>query len=338
MPNTNSDANRKIMAAMLPLALCALMAQASEVARPRNFAYVLQAENLAPTRSAAVECLTACGRDWIILDTSFSSEEGGAWSKAEIMQIRAGQTGRKLLAYLSIGEAEDYRAYWKREWDADRNGKPDAKAPAWLREENPDWKGNYRVCYWQEAWQKIALHQVQQAMQQGFDGVYLDLVDAFETFEYDPRTKDWSDHRRNPESGKTYREDMITWVKRIQACARLEHPGALVIPQNGAQLLEDTDFLAAIDAIGVEDLFTDGNKIQKPKSSGYTLGFLRKAIAGEKPVLLIEYATKREAKQHASSAAGQNKLILLLTDRHLKTLGESKATAPQQNRESSVNL
>lgn len=307
---------------VLPLILSCVVAQASDAARPKNFAYVLQAENLGPTQGAAVERLTACGRDWIILDTSFNGGEDGRWTTNETAQIRAGQTGRKLLAYLSIGEAEDYRDYWKREWDADRNGKPDAGAPAWLRGENPDWKGNYRVCYWQPAWQEIALHEVQRAMQQGFDGVYLDLVDAFETFEYDPRTKDWSDHRRNSESGNTYREDMIAWVKRIQACARLEKPDALVVPQNGAQLLEDTGFLATIDAIGIEDLFTNGNKIQKQKESDYTLGFLRKANAQGKPVLLIEYGTKPAAKQHAIAGAKQNNLILLLTDRHLKTLGE----------------
>ncbi|TAN37800.1 MAG: hypothetical protein EPN23_04615 [Verrucomicrobia bacterium] len=46
-------------------------------------------------------------------------------------------------AYLSIGEAGDYRGYWEKEWSA--------QPPTWLGAENPDWKGNFKVRYWQPA-------------------------------------------------------------------------------------------------------------------------------------------------------------------------------------------
>jgi hypothetical protein len=39
-------------------------------------------------------------------------------------------------------------------------------------------------------------------------------------------------------------------------------PTALVIAQNGSQLLGHPDFLGAIGAIGIENLFTNGNKLQ----------------------------------------------------------------------------
>jgi len=35
---------------------------------------------------------------------------------------------------------------------------------------------------------------------------------------------------------------MILWVKAIASRARLVHPGFLVIPQNGAQLLADPHY------------------------------------------------------------------------------------------------
>ena len=38
-----------------------------------------------------------------------------------------------------------------------------------------------------------------------------------------------------------------------------------IIPQNASQLLADPQYLKTIDAIGVEDLFTNGNKKQPPK-------------------------------------------------------------------------
>lgn len=53
--------------------------------------------------------------------------------------------------------------------------------------ENPDWPGNYKVKYWNEDWQKLIyknndsyLNKISTA---GFDGVYLDIIDAFEYFE-----------------------------------------------------------------------------------------------------------------------------------------------------------
>ena len=33
-----------------------------------------------------------------------------------------------MLAYVSIGEAENYRFYWEESWDADNDGQPDADA------------------------------------------------------------------------------------------------------------------------------------------------------------------------------------------------------------------
>ena len=37
---------------------------------PATFAYVLQVDSLAKTKSAAVEQLAKCGRDWIVLDAT----------------------------------------------------------------------------------------------------------------------------------------------------------------------------------------------------------------------------------------------------------------------------
>ena len=102
---------------------------------PASFAYVLQADALTKSKSQAVSKLAACGRDWIVLDARFSSDE--PWTTNDLSAIRAGKAGRKVIAYLSIGEAEDYRAYWKSAWRTN--------PPTFLLGENPEWKGNYRV-------------------------------------------------------------------------------------------------------------------------------------------------------------------------------------------------
>ncbi len=308
--------------------------QVSPAPPPASFAYVLQADGLAKSREKVVATLAGCGRDWMVLDASFDGAADGRWTSDEIKTIRAGKAGRQVLAYLSIGEAEDYRSYWKKEWDADHNGKPDQGAPAWLGMENPDWKGNYKVHYWDPAWQAIMLKDVETIAKAGFDGIYLDIVDAFEYYEYDEKSKDWIDNRVNSLTGKTYRQEMIAWVGRIAETGRKVNPAFMVIPQNGSPLLENKPFVALIDAIGVEDLFTDGDKRQSGQDIKYRLGFLKQLQAAGKPVLLIEYGSKPASRQRSVKGAQDNGLILLLTDRELRTLGqppanEAKAKEPQ---------
>ncbi len=310
--------HRKIIAlGFIVFGFChSLLAQSSA---PASLAYVLQADSLAKTKAEAVAKLAACGRDWIVLDASFSTDE--PWTAADLATIRAGKIGRKVISYLSIGEAEDYRAYWNPSWDANHDGKPDAGAPAWLLGQNPEWKGNYRVKYWQPAWQQIMLTNVDQIIATGFDGVYLDIVDGFETFEQDG--KNFIDDRVNPETSQSYRRDMVDWVKAIAARARTTNSTAIVIPQNGTQLLVNADSIAAIDAVGVEDLFANGDKLQKAADTKYILDFLSAMTAAHKPVLDIEYAKRKPIQTRVRAAAAQNGFVWIVTDRQLKTLGTS---------------
>ena len=294
-------------ALVLVLAHSSLLAQSS----PASLAYVLQADSLAKSKAEAVAKLAACGRDWIVLDATFGNEK--PWQVADLTAIRAGKAGRKVIAYLSIGEAEDYRTYWQRSWKTN--------PPAFLLAENPDWKGNFRVKYWQADWQRIILADVDKIVAAGFDGVYLDIVDGFETFEQDG--KDFVDDRLNPETKQSFRRDMVDWVKAVAARARQTNPTALVIPQNGTQLFAHVDFLRAVDAVGVEDLFTNGDKLQKAADTKYVLEGLAPLLAAHKPVLDIEYPKRQERRAQVREQAAKHGFVWLATDRQLKTLGES---------------
>lgn len=186
---------------------------ATNATAPRSFAYVLQTEHLG-SREEAIRRLANCRCDWLVIDPSYDGSAAGRWQRAEIAALTTG-TVRRVLAYLSIGEAENYRAYWRREWDVNRRGHPDAGSPQWPCGQNPEWAGNYRVRYWDKEWQAIILQEVDRIVAAGFDGLYLDIVDAFEFFEYDPQKKEYLDDRRNPDSGQSFRQDMIEWVVRI---------------------------------------------------------------------------------------------------------------------------
>jgi endo-alpha-1,4-polygalactosaminidase (GH114 family) len=153
--------------------------------------------------------------------------------------VRALREGRVCLAYLSIGEAEDYRGYWRPEW---------RKAPPpWLGPENPDWKGNFAVRFWDPGWRAVLLADdgpLARVVAAGWDGVYLDLVDVYDV---------WAD------KGELDRDEgrarMATLVRDLAAFARASRPGFVVVPQNGADLAARDDVLAVIDGLALEDTF-----------------------------------------------------------------------------------
>jgi cysteinyl-tRNA synthetase len=299
-----------VLASMLAHFACA-------ESNPVSFAYILQADSFAKTKSSAVAQLKESGRDWIVLDAAFAGDT--PWEQADLDTIRSGKAGRKVVAYLSIGEAEDYRPYWQSEWVS--NGKRTATAPGWLGIENPNWKGNYQVKYWNADWQRLMLTAIDDAMARGFDGVYLDIVDGFET--YEQGADGYLDDRINPETKQTYRRDMVDWVKAIAARARAKNPAALVIPQNGSQLVAQKDFVEVISAQGIEDLFTDGNKLQPTSHTDEILSHLKTLASTKRPVLLIEYPKTPERQALSKKLAKENGLVWLVTDRQLKTLGQS---------------
>jgi cysteinyl-tRNA synthetase len=280
---------------------------------PATLGYVLQAEGLAAQRADAVRELAASGRDLLVLDAAFSVGEHGAWTRAELDAVRAGAPGRRVVCYLSIGEAEAYRDYFAGLADSDL-----------LLEENPNWQGNFKVRYWREDWQRLIAARAAALMEQGFDGVYLDIVDAYQHFEHDAQGA-FHPGRVNAETGASYRAEMVRFVRRIASAVRAVRPEALVIPQNGSDLLHDAALRAAVDGIGLEDLFTLNDAPQDPAHTGQVLDNLAALHGTQHFVLVIEYAGTGKERAHALQRAGEPGYVLLLTDRALNTLGTSYA-------------
>jgi len=52
-----------------------------------------------------------------VIDYPRNGADDAAFSREEVAALRAGPAGpRPVLAYLSIGQAEDYRFYWEPAW------------------------------------------------------------------------------------------------------------------------------------------------------------------------------------------------------------------------------
>lgn len=218
--------------------------------------------------------------DLVVIDYAADGSDETAFKPADVARMKQRPDGapKKLISYMSIGEAETYRYYWREAWSDART------KPAWLDDENPEWEGNFKVRYWDPAWQAVILGSpdayLDRIIAAGFDGVYLDIIDAFEY---------WRDDKGERPSAD---QDMIAFVKRIAAYARAKRPDFMIIPQNGEALLEDAGYRAVISALGKEDVFygQDGDgRANKKQAVNDCLECLKPALTDGIPVLVIEY-------------------------------------------------
>jgi cysteinyl-tRNA synthetase len=159
------------------------------LADAQNFLFLINPGAFAG-KERFLSALRRTNYDLIVIDAFVDGPRGLEWLEPEevrSLKRKANGARRLVVSYLSIGEAEDYRYYWDRSWDRNRDGRPDAGAPDWLTGENPNWRGNYKVRYWDFDWQAILFGSeaayLDQIISRDFDGAYLDIIDAFEYFE-----------------------------------------------------------------------------------------------------------------------------------------------------------
>lgn len=233
--------------------------------------------------------------DMLVIDYSRSDPKGGAmipFSVDDVQRLRTRPDGsrRLVLAYLSIGEAEEYRYYWKPDWKQ--------TAPSWHIAENCRWPRNHLVRFWDEGWKEIVfkgpssyLARIQDA---GFDGIYVDRIDVY----YD--IKD-----RYPDA----REKMIAFMRELADTARERNKRFLVVAQNAEDLLSDETYRDAIDGIAKEDLLhgVDGTgKRNSAELVSWSIGQIQKLQRESKAAFAVEYL--KDANQAASTRTELEKL------------------------------
>lgn len=228
------------------------------------------------------QALAASPYDLLVIDYSRDGSDDKALTPAEVaaMKVKPDGSRRIVLSYLSIGEAESYRYYWKWYWRS-LWFLPNPLAPSWRGNLNADWGGNYAVRYWEPAWQQVILGDggyLDRIVKAGFDGVWLDKVDS--SLEAVAR------------NNKSAKPQMVALVSNLAARARAAKPGFLVVPQNGEELLTDPGYRAVIDGIGKESLMTgeDGpGKLNPPQLIEARSTYLNLAATEGKTVLAVEY-------------------------------------------------
>ena len=278
------------------------------------------------TDAGAVDALADSHYDMLVLEptrTDWSSDarEFDTPGMVERLKATAASDGRHrklVIAYIDIGEAEDWRWYWN--WSQEDDASPDDPLPAdwpeYIITRDPDgWVGNYPVAYWDDDWQDVVIYGenqdsdpygdyasvIDEVLLSGFDGIYLDWVEAFENVEVAAIAAD---------EGIDPAEEMVVFIERMRAYAEDRNPDFIIIQQNAASLIDDhPELLDAIDAIAQEGVWFDGPAtdewnglldeywVNDQDTVDYYVGFLDEYLAGGVPVFDCEYALEANANE-----------------------------------------
>ncbi len=217
----------------------------------RNWMFQLQELD----EDGAIQTLAATEYDMLVIEAGYNFSDWAYDTRHIIDQLKVKPNGnpRLLLAYVDIGQAEDYRDYWQEDWVAPTTHK--RGIPEFLITIDPDgWSGNFPVAYWDDDWQSLWLGSdgiVADLARFGFDGVLLDWVEAYD----DDLVREAA-----RESGVSPENSMITFIEELGNSGRAIDPNFLVVAQNAIYLIDaDPDrYTKAIDAVAIEDTWFHG--------------------------------------------------------------------------------
>ena len=259
-------------------------ASASPSTGAASWGYQLQKLNIANAAASPFDIL--------VIDTTKDGSDDSALTPSELDKLRrkAGGGTRRILAYLSIGEAESYRSYWDASWKRSK--------PEWLLGENPEWKENYAVCFWHSGWQGIMCGtpaaRLDRVIDAGFDGVYLDKCDVFDDLKR--RYKSAAASRSDIEG------DMVNFIAHLSDYAKSRNPNFLIVMQNAEDLLERPDLRAVLDGAAKEEFLYGANSPEKLNSAddfNHSREMLDLMRSEGKLVLVVEYLNDQSKIRHA---------------------------------------
>ncbi len=139
----------------------------------QNYLYLISNSSYA-NKQNFLNAIAATNFDVVIIDAFFEDQ---LFTSDEIQQLKTKACGgqRLVLSYMDIGSAENYRYYWQDGWKLHH--------PSWLKKKYEGYEDEIWVEYWDSEWQDIIYGNsdsyLQKILNAGFDGVYLDNVEAY---------------------------------------------------------------------------------------------------------------------------------------------------------------
>lgn len=168
---------------------------------------------------------------------------------------------KTVFAYVSLGQAEKYRKYWKSSWNKNN--------PSWLGEKNKVWKGVYEIKnLTNEEWLKISYKIVDSVIDTGFDGM---LISGF-------------DSNKN-------KTDVANFINIISKYAKSKSNNFKIFVQDTEELVSNKNFINNIDGLVRQSVYYEMLS-GKSRSESYVNSVIKNLKAlkdNEKTVLIVEY-------------------------------------------------
>ncbi len=299
---------RRMLLAMLAVVLIVIGSASAQEGDPlltRDWSlvndYIIQLQR------ANVERLSATAFDLVISDIAIAGS-----SRERIEALRQSSGGPKLIvAYMSIGQAARFQYYWKPEWRRE-----DGSWPEWAVEFDATWANDVWVQYWHPGWQEIILTgedaYIDQIIDQGFDGVLLDRVDAAWYFESQGR--------------ETAYQEMADFVTAIATYTRERSPNFGIFTINGEDMglrFRDQGYLDQVTGVLVEDLYygypTD-NAASPAEWTAEREAMLDEWVTVGRLVLTVDYTRLDEQINDAYARSAARGYIPYVSSRSLSRL------------------
>lgn len=145
----------------------------------RNYLYLISSDGY-PDKTSFLNAIRQTNFDLVIID-AFYGEELFTISEIQSLKTKVNGGKRMVIAYMNVGAAEKYRYYWQDNWKLHK--------PRWLKKEYDGYEDEIWVKFWKKEWEDIIYGNDQsytkKIIDAGFDGAYLDNVEAFYFLYYD---------------------------------------------------------------------------------------------------------------------------------------------------------
>ncbi|MCC3765953.1 endo alpha-1,4 polygalactosaminidase [Glycomyces sp. TRM65418] len=247
-------------------------ATAQAAAAPANWIY-----QLSGYEDDRLDALTAAPHEAAVIDLARDGGEG-YFTADEIAGLQ--DSGKAVYAYFTMGSIETYRPEY-----------PAVAETGLVLNHWGDWPDEYFARYWDPRWWDLVMEpRLDRAAAAGFDGVYLDVPNAYEEIDL------------SLVPGETRESLARKMADLVIAADAYAGEDLQILVQNSPELREFPGYLDAIDGIGVEELFFLATDVPCAEDwCAENLDDTRAIRDAGKLVLAVDYAS-REANVAAACA------------------------------------
>lgn len=199
--------------------------------------------------------------DVVVIDTE--RKENRPFTKKEVESLKTKPDGsrRKVIAFVSLGQVERFRSYWKPEWAG--------KKPSWIGNKSTVWRGVYEINDLKDKeWISVSKSIIDKTMKNGFDGIMIGGLGF---------------HKN--------KEDAAFFIKVVSNYAKLRNDKFLIFSQDTDELVKYEDYVNSIDGIVRQSVYYE--MLSGKNRSNYYRNVVNKRLkelkAKNKHVFIIEY-------------------------------------------------